>query len=220
MHRLGKVKIEWSPSFAYAIGLITTDGCLSSDMRHIDFTSTDKELVATLKECLGIDNKIGVKFRRRDQYKRNKWFRVQFGDTNFYEFLVSIGLNQRKSKRLGSLKIPNSYFGDFLRGCIDGDGTIGSFKHPESKQPQFRIRLVSASDDFLKWVKSKVKEVLSIEGGWIYNSGIPVLSYGKSDSIKIVRFIYRDENCPCLLRKYNVAKALWASGGTGYTRAA
>jgi hypothetical protein len=34
-----KVRIEWSPEFAYAIGLIATDGCLYNDGRHINFTS-------------------------------------------------------------------------------------------------------------------------------------------------------------------------------------
>ena len=41
----GKVKIEWSPDFAYAIGLITTDGNLSPDGRHVNFTSKDLELI-------------------------------------------------------------------------------------------------------------------------------------------------------------------------------
>jgi hypothetical protein len=39
----GKVKIVWSSNMSYAIGLLTTDGCLSSDGRHILLTSKDKE---------------------------------------------------------------------------------------------------------------------------------------------------------------------------------
>lgn len=34
--------ITWSPEIAYAVGLLTTDGSLSIDGRHIDFTSKDK----------------------------------------------------------------------------------------------------------------------------------------------------------------------------------
>gem|GEM_PF-6676481 len=45
MKPLGKVKIQWSPEFAYVIGLLTTDGNLSPDGRHINFTSKDRELV-------------------------------------------------------------------------------------------------------------------------------------------------------------------------------
>ena len=41
MKRLSRIKIEWSPEFAYAIGLIVTDGSLSKDGRHINFSSKD-----------------------------------------------------------------------------------------------------------------------------------------------------------------------------------
>jgi len=39
----GGVKIKWSSNFAYAIGLLASDGCLSSDGRHIILTSRDRE---------------------------------------------------------------------------------------------------------------------------------------------------------------------------------
>ena len=115
MHRLSKTKIEWSPKFAYAIGLIATDGCLCNDGRHIDFTSKDEELVLKFRECLGVKSKIGVKYRGNDKYQKTKCFRIQIGDINFYEFLLSIGLSPRKSKNIGQLKIPDRFFIDFLR---------------------------------------------------------------------------------------------------------
>lgn len=70
MNRLGKIKIEWTQNFAYAIGLITTDGNLSKDGCHIDFTSKDKELVETFRKCLGINNKIGLKSRGGEKEKK------------------------------------------------------------------------------------------------------------------------------------------------------
>jgi hypothetical protein len=45
MKPLGKVNMTPSPDLYYAIGLITTDGSLSKDERHIVFTSKDKEMV-------------------------------------------------------------------------------------------------------------------------------------------------------------------------------
>ena len=102
MKPLGKVKIEWSPEFAYAIGLLTTDGCLSKDGRHIDFTSKDKEQVENFIRCLGINNRIGVKKSGLGK----KSLRIQFSDINFYKFLVSIGLTANKSKTLSHINIP------------------------------------------------------------------------------------------------------------------
>ena len=47
-----KTSTTWSSKLAYAIGLITTDGSLSKDGRHISFTSKDKEQVKNFKFCL------------------------------------------------------------------------------------------------------------------------------------------------------------------------
>ena len=211
MHRLSKTQIKWSSNFAYAIGLIVTDGCLYNDGRHVDFTSKDKELVLKFRECLGIQSKIGIKYRGGDKYKKLKYFRVQLGDVNFYDFLLSIGLGPRKSRSLGSLEIPRKFFTDFLRGCIDGDGSIGFYNHPESKHPQLRVRICSASLNFLKWLKREVKEVTGINSGWIdeVKNSIPVLCYAKADSIILLSALYKNPNCVCLLRKREVVKKFY-----------
>ena len=53
-----KVRIEWSPKFAYALGLLATDGNLSPDGRHMVFVSKDLDLINIFKECLDLKNKI------------------------------------------------------------------------------------------------------------------------------------------------------------------
>ena len=101
-------EIVWTPELAYSIGLITTDGSLSSDGRHIDFTSNDKELIETLKTCLDLKNKIS---RKRSGYTGQlRAFRVQFGNVTLYKLLVDIGLMPNKSKRLKDLKIQDEFF--------------------------------------------------------------------------------------------------------------
>ena len=205
MKRLGKVKIEWSPRFAYAIGLIVTDGNLSIDRRHIDFTSKDRDLVVTFKKCLGLKNKIGKKARAREDVK--KYYRVQFGDRNFYEFLLSIGIIPAKSKKLGELQIKKQYFADFLRGCFDGDGSLGAFHHPESQYLQIRIKITSASLPFLYWLQKSIRECVAVRGGWI--DSVPrawQLVYGKADALALLRFIYYSSSIPYLKRKQKIAK--------------
>src|SRR3989344_2292778 len=111
---MGKVKCIWSAEFAYAIGLIVTDGCLSSDGRHISFVSKDKEQINNFMQCLNLKVKIGT----TAGYKNKKVFRVQFGDVIFYRFLQNIGLSQAKSKILDRIDVPNKFFFDFLRGVF------------------------------------------------------------------------------------------------------
>jgi len=43
-------------------------------------------------------------------------YKIQFGNVQFYRWLLKIGLFPNKTYRLGSLKISNKYFRDFLRG--------------------------------------------------------------------------------------------------------
>ena len=101
----GKVKIIWSPQFAYAIGLLTADGCLSKDGRHIDLTSKDKAQILLFKKCLGLSVKVGNKYSSNG----NLAYHAQFGDVLFYKFLMSIGLTPAKSKTIGVIKIPEIY---------------------------------------------------------------------------------------------------------------
>ena len=204
--RLSKVKISWNTDFAYAIGLIVTDGNLSKDGRHMNMTSKDLEMIDNFKKCLGLNNKVGRK--SRSDSKDKKYFQVQFGDRNFYDFLLSLGITPTKSKTIGALAIPDLYFADFLRGCIDGDGSIVVTKHPESKHPQLRARVYSASLDFIKWLKKKIETNTRIKKGYIGHPGsVYVVSYGKADSIKILKFIYYKGVNFYLKRKYDIAKA-------------
>jgi len=51
-HNLPLKDYQWTSELAYVIGLITTDGCLSPNGRHLTFTSCDKQLIETFKKCL------------------------------------------------------------------------------------------------------------------------------------------------------------------------
>ena len=204
-HRKSKIKLIWSNHFAYIIGVIATDGNLSSDLRHLVITSKDYEMVMNCKKCLRLTNKITR--TARGGSKDRKYYMLQFGDKNFFEFLLKLGLTPRKSKTISNLKIPQKYFADFFRGCIDGDGSISISKHPESKCPQYKIRLCSASSNFLNWILKSCKTTFSILGGSISKtdkSSVSTLTFGKKDSIKILKMIYL-KNVICLSRKKEIA---------------
>ena len=56
-----ELKIE-GRNLWYLVGLIATDGCLSSDGRHIDITSKDYIFLDEIKREVGITNSIGINF--------------------------------------------------------------------------------------------------------------------------------------------------------------
>ncbi len=197
----GKVKIKWSPHFAYAIGLITTDGCLYNDGRHISLTTKDIEQARNFKKCLGISVKIGTK---TNGMKSGICYYVQFGDVRFYRFLVSLGLTPAKSKTIGKIFIPRKYFFDFLRGSFDGDGTFYSYWDKRWKSSfMFYTEFVSASKKHIYWLRGEVSKRLHIQGHVTKTNTHDFyhLKYAKSDSKKILRKMYYSKSVICLSRK-------------------
>ena len=78
--------IIWNNKLAYAIGLLTADGNLSSDGRHMTFVSKDIELMDSLKNCLGLKNRISMKSSGHTGYKEKKYHVIQFGNITLYNF--------------------------------------------------------------------------------------------------------------------------------------
>lgn len=200
-----KRRIQWSHNLAYAIGLITTDGCLSKDGRHIDFTSKDQDLINTFKRCLRLNNKIGIK---KCGEAERICSRIQFSDVNLYKFLLCVGLMPNKTKILGKLNIPNAYFFDFLRGALDGDGYVQVYQDSVYTNSQrLYTRFACASLKHLVWLRKKIKKFLGIKGSLQQTvKRIFELRYAKAESIILLQAIYYSKQLPCLRRKRDIAE--------------
>ncbi|MDP3901199.1 MAG: LAGLIDADG family homing endonuclease [bacterium] len=196
-----KVRIKWSPDFAYAIGLLTADGCLSKDGRHIQFSSSETTLVKILKKALSITNK-PTKYARGGETEK-KYFFLSFGDKVFYSFLITIGLCPAKSKVIKSVKVPDKFFSDFLRGLYDGDGTFYAFWDRRwQKSFCFKLSFASASKEFILWLKKELSNRYDTTGYIHKGAGVFNLEYVKGDSKKIVSAMYYKNVLLFLPRKY------------------
>jgi len=204
----GQVSTNWSSELAYAVGLLATDGNLSKDGRHIELTSKDKEQILTFKKCLGIKAKIG---RKKSGYKESSYsFRVQFGDVLFYQWLVGIGLEPNKTKILGELRVPDAYFFDFLRGCLDGDGSIYAYwdRRWESSY-MFYLTFASASPDFLIWLQGTIYRLIRVDGKINKGGrGTEHLRYAKGGTKLLLGKMYYSDNLPYLGRKFTKAQKI------------
>ena len=200
-------KVVWNSEFAYVIGLIATDGCLSKDGRHIVMRSSDIEQLENFKKCLKINNKICETYN--NGYAKKPAYRVQVSNTTLYKYLLSIGLTPNKTKTIGSLEIPTAYFFDFLRGCIDGDGCIRRYQdsiYPKSERVY--TKLSSSSETFLKWIQSYIKDLLSIKGYLNKGNGTQELIFAKKESLKLLNKIYQNPKAVGLNRKYVIVASL------------
>lgn len=196
--------MDWNNNIAYAVGLITTDGNLSKDGRHIIFVSKDMLLVKLFKKCLKLKNKISVKSSGYSK-GRSKYYFTQFGNVNFYRQLMSISLSPNKSKSISRLKIPRIYFADFLRGHLDGDGTLRAYRdpvYPNSKR--LYISFISASKAHIFWLQRKIKHFYRIRGRVRIVLRAWTLVYAKNESKILASLIYYKKKLPFLNRKRQV----------------
>ncbi|MBI5530737.1 MAG: hypothetical protein HY918_04555 [Candidatus Doudnabacteria bacterium] len=201
-----KISTIWSPELAYAIGLIATDGCLYNDKRHMAFISKDLQLIKVFMKCLGLEVKI---LKKKSGFVGGSFsYWVQFGDVNFYNFLLSLGLTPNKSKTIGVIKVPDIYFFDFLRGSFDGDGTVYSYYDERWKNSfAFYINFASASFNHLSWLRKKIKGFIEIKGSLSKQAyaGAYKLVFAKNDSRLLINKMYYNHTVPRLERKYKKA---------------
>jgi len=208
---------KFSPSLAYVVGLITTDGSLAKDKRHINFTTKDYQLAHLFKKILSLPNKIGKKSNSIDTKK--KYYFIQFGDVNFYKWLEKIGLTYNKTHKLKDLKVPRIYFRDFLRGHLDGDGSIvnykdnyQSYKNKRYHYNRLYLTFHSSSPKHILWIQNEINSYLNIQGslsGWkVKDRKIKLwkLRFAKNNSLEILPWIYYKLDLPCLLRKRKIAQ--------------
>ena len=189
------------------VGLITSDGCLSKDGRHIDITSKEREFLQAIKERLGLSSQVCIK--NKDTHKQA--YRIQIANKGFYEFLLSVGLLQNKSLILGALNVPSPFFIDFLRGLIDGDGCIRRWIHPSNNKEQWSLRIYSGSEEFIKWLKNTAEFLLKIKGKIYKESDSQwILKYGKMVAREIAQRCYY-KGCLGLERKIKLAKECFGS---------
>ncbi len=200
----GKVKIKWSADFAYAAGLIVTDGSLSKDMRHLNFVSTDLELIKLFKKLLKLENKIGEKKYKESIGKRKKCYVFQFGDVLLFNFLCDIGIKPNKTKTIKEVKIPKKYYADFLRGHFDGDGSSYSYFDKRWKNSfMFYVTFVSASKKHIYWIQKMNKEFYGVDGyiTKVKDKDFYQLRYAKKEGLVISKKMYYNPEVPCLIRK-------------------
>lgn len=193
--------IQWAPELAYAVGLIATDGCLSKDGRHINFTSSDIQLIRTFMRCLGIRNRVG---RKKSGFADTMAYNLQFGNVVLYTWLLKIGITPAKSKTMGAIRVPHRFFGDFLRGLFDGDGSFYSYYDKRWRSSfMYYLSFGSASVAHIQWLRETIAYYYGVRGHGAkrMHSRVYQLKYAKREARKIIKIMYKDKDAPCLARK-------------------
>lgn len=211
----------WSSKLAYIIGLLVTDGNLSKDGRHITLRSSDIALLETFKLCLNI--KTGTQRTYNNGFAVKPSYRIQFSDAQFYRWLMTIGLFPAKTYTIGEIKIPDQFFRDFLRGHLDGDGTIltyqdkyNTYRGRQYSNLRIFLYFISASKTHIDWLIKKIYTLTQTQGSLTRKkptnpraSSLWRIKFSKRDSIKLLKWLYYQDDLPCLERKRKLMRKIF-----------
>ncbi|MBI2176123.1 LAGLIDADG family homing endonuclease [Candidatus Woesearchaeota archaeon] len=151
----------YNEASAYLLGLIYADGNIAWDPKKgyqaLTITASEKdkyhlEDMRTLLTCT----------KPLLYSAKTKSYRLIAHNKEICKKLMRLGVFPRKSLTVEFPQIPEEHLNHFLRGVIDGDGSVNYFKRKRS--PYFSIRVYSGSEKFLRQLVSKVKKALNIDG--------------------------------------------------------
>ena len=210
----GSTLDAWSANTAYVVGLLATDGNLGRKRSAISIVSKDIDLLETVKRCLGLS----IPIKAHCGGYSDRCHHLLWHHRTFYEWLRRIGLTPAKSLTLRPLAVPDEYFSDFFRGCIDGDGSVfvytdryHAIKNDRYVYERLYVSIVSASEPFIRWLHASVSRLIGVSGSVTVRrqrgkTPMWLLRYAKGESLRVLRWMYYAPDVPCLERKRRIAE--------------
>lgn len=203
----------WSPDMAYVLGYFAADGTMYRNPQgscYFAFTSSDRELIETVKNILRVSNKIEV---YQPKLARKLRYTIQISSKKIFIKLLRFGFTPNKSLTLCFPNVPSRFMGHFIRGYFDGDGCAGFYKIQKKDRKNrylfLTIQFRCGSKKFLEHMKQRLIELTSISHGGVlsFNSRAYSLAYTGSSVVELYRFLYpKFEQLPCLERKKLILK--------------
>jgi LAGLIDADG-like domain len=112
----------WSADMAYVLGYWWADGNMrikkNTGAFEISIASNDCELLETIGRV------IGEKYYLKKVSSLSNTYVMAFCSRQMYQDLESLGATPRKSRTIGFPPVPTQYLPHFIRGVVDGDGTL------------------------------------------------------------------------------------------------
>lgn len=185
-----------TPEKAYWLGIMYSDGYISkakyTNKFGISINIKDIDLLEKFKIFLQYNGEIHEYTVGDSGYKPGtKYCRLLIGNNKIVSDLKKWGVVEHKSKIL--CKLPNiPYLNDFIRGYIDGDGSL------RKDYPCFQI---SGTKEMLE----AIAKYLQVEYRLYPDKSIYTLRYNTNESKYLEKLLYKDAKI-YLDRKYNIAQ--------------
>lgn len=144
------------PLFYYFLGVIFTDGCIhvakGRSSKTLTIDSKDLDWLENLKQFICPEIKI---------QKSRSCYRLPIYNTEFCNLLQKFGCTNKKSLTINYPIIPEEYKRDFIRGLMDGDGSIGIYQSRKNKYKYLKPQcyICSASRSFSYSLSQDLKDL-------------------------------------------------------------
>jgi hypothetical protein len=198
---------------AYILGLIFTDGNVAWDTKKgyytLTITAAEKD-----KEHLEKIRKIMSSTKPLLYAPSTKSYRLIVNSKKICKKLIEYGVIPKKSLIVKFPEIPKEYLNHFLRGVIDGDGSVRYSNRKRS--PFFDIMICSGSPEFCEKLVTEVHEAIDIDANIKKrkNANTYMIVYSCSRGKKLAEYIYSNSTI-FLNRKYLVYKNNVLEGKNG-----
>ena len=202
----------WNDESAYILGYMFADGNVSWNPKKgyqaITITASDKD-----REHLERIRNVISSTKPLLYSEKTNSNRLIVNSKKMCQKLMTLGIIPRKSLIVKFPKIPKKYLRHFIRGVIDGDGTVRYVDRKRS--PYFEINVSSGSPEFLKKMVKEIKNNIGIDSK-IRNicGNTHLIQYTCKRGKKLADWIYKDANL-CLPRKYQQYKIFLEAKGGG-----
>lgn len=194
---------------AYFLGLMFTDGSVSSSDHNVSIALTDLDCIEAFKKALETDKPIYVNERSKENPKWKDVYTLSLNSEKLKNSLITWGCVPNKVRKLNSLPVlDKNLYSHFFRGVFDGDGSVYIPKN----------RSVTASingyEPFLKVVREKLLKQVPV-------LGLPTIYFrkGRSGDIRystkekakaFYDYLYKDATV-YMSRKKNIFDEYFAS---------
>lgn len=131
----------------YLLGVYYTDGTVYKNGVSLSnqINSSDKKWLESIRDIISPQSPV--------KKIRKNYYRIRLNDKTISEWLISKGCIPNKTLSITFPQVPGKYLPDFIRGCMDGDGSIGIYKCKNKKYNKTYLQpscyIVSASKSFI-----------------------------------------------------------------------
>lgn len=184
----------------YWLGFLATDGAIHKDRVALSQKLLDKDVIEKFNIFLGINQELKVRFHKKET-GNFPYVGTSFRNKEIVKYLNLLGITTVKSFTL-NMNFPITF--DFLRGVVDGDGSI-SVKNNNNNNTRNRIRLSTMSTFFINQISSFLNEQNINHKIYQNKKGLYDLHVHRNkDLLKLINNLYYD-NCVSMSRKHNNA---------------